>query len=515
MILKYKSTKSNAMWNISNYLFSLVSLFFLFPFLINNIGAANYGFFIFLSTINGIASVANFGFGEATLRYVALYYTKGEIPTIKNILSTSLLIYIVLGVFVGFIVYLLAPQISDLLKEKSIDSETAIYLIRVSAVTFVVRFTFGIFAMVPQAIQRFDISSKITIGETILRVALYVIVILKGYGLEGLVYSELILALIYVFVNYFITSTIFKKLWFLGKFSKALFKQIFSYSIYAALSQIIGLLWQYTDRILLGYFIGSAAIAYFSVPQQIIFKFLGVIAAGSAVLFPKFSVDKINEDIKLIFKKYTLLFLMFSIILFSTLSLIIPEFLELWISPEFAAQSKDIAIILAISCMIRGAFPVYQNLFKGINKPVYNLYIIIASSLTILILDFILIPQFGLKGAGIAYLLSPLAGVVTIYFIYTKLFKESIRQPLLLLLVPLLIGYITFILGFYFKTYLNYQIGWVSMILTSVVFPLLLGGLLIIYFNRFSKKHIEVISVFQIKQLSGLINTFTSKISKN
>lgn len=510
-----KSTKSNSLWNISNYLFSVVSLFFLFPFLIKNIGAASYGFFIFLSTINGIASVANFGFGEATLRYVAFYYTKNEIPTIKNILSTSLLIYIVLGAFVAFMVYLLAPQISDLLKEKSIDSETAIYLIRVSAATFIVRFTFGIFAKVPQALQRFDISSKITIGETILRLALYIIVVLKGYGLIGLVYSELLLSLIYVVTNYFITSSIFKKIWFLGKFSKVLFKQIFSYSIYAALSQIVGLLWQYTDRILLAYFIGSSAIAYFSVPQQIIFKILGLIAAGSAVLFPKFSVDKINEDIKLVFKKYTLFFLMLSIILFSTLSLIMPDFLTLWISPEFAEQAKDIAVILAISCMIRGAFPVYQNLFKGIGKPVYNLYITIASSLTIVILDFILIPQLGLKGAGIAYLLSPLVGVVAIYFIYHKTFKESIRQPIFLLLVPLIIGYFTLLVGFNLKGYLNFQIGWASMIFTSVVFALLLGILLILYFNRFSKIYKEVISIFQINELTGVISIFTSKTSKN
>ena len=512
--MKKKTLKANSLWNISSHLFSLGSLFFLFPFLINNIGAASYGFFIFLSTINGIASVANFGFGEATLRYVALYYTKNEISTIKNILSTSLLIYIVLGTIVGFMVYLLAPQISDLLKEKSIDSETAIYLIRVSAATFIVRFTFGIFAMVPQALQRFDISSKITIGETILRVALYVIVILKGYGLTGLVYSELLLALIYVVTNYFITSSIFKKIWFLGKFSKTLFKEIFSYSIYASLSQIVGLLWQYADRILLGYFIGSSAIAYFSVPQQIIFKILGVIAAGSAVLFPKFSVDEISEDIKLIFKKYTVLFLMFSIISFSVIALVIPDFLTLWISVEFAEQAKDIGILLAISCMIRGAFPIYQNLFKGIGKPVYNLYIIILSSLIIVILDLILIPEIGLKGAGIAYLISPIVGVLVIYLIYHKMFKESLKQPIYLLLVPLFIGYTVLMLGYNLKSYINYPIGWVSTIITSLIFVAIQTLSLFLYFTNLSKKYNDIVSVLYLNKIYSLLNRSTYEMSK-
>ncbi len=515
MYIKAKSLKSNTLWNVSNHLFSVVSLFFIFPFLIENIGAASYGFFIFLGTINGIASVANFGFGEATLRYAALYYAKNEIPAVKNLLTTSLLTYVFLGGLVGFVVYMFAPQISDLLKEKSIDAETSIYLIRISVASFFVRFTFGIFAIVPQAVQRFDISSKMTIGETLLRIGLYVIVISRGCGLTGLVQCEFLLALIHVIANYIISSSIFKKMWFLGTFSGALFKEIFSFSIYSALSQIIGLLWQYADRLLLGYFIGSAAIAYFSVPQQIIFKILGVIAAGSAVLFPKFSVEKINQDIVLIFKKYTLFFLIISITVFSTISLVISDFLTLWISPEFAYEAKDIATILALSCMIRGAFPVYQNLFNGIGKPSYNLYIVIVSSSIIVILDLILIPMLGLKGAGIAYLLSPLVGVVTICFIHIRLFKESLRQPFLLLLVPLLVGYSISFLGFSLKGYLDFQIGWVSITLTAGIFALILGMLLIYYLNRYAGIYKDVVDIFSINRLGARENTFAQRKFKN
>ena len=224
---------------------------------------------------------------------------KENIKSVKNILTTSLLIYIVLGIFIGIFLFLFSSDISELIKEKSINNQTAIYLIRVSVVTFIIRFIFGIFATIPQAIQRFDISSKITILETLLRVSLYVIVILNEYGLSGLVYSELIIAIIYIIVNFFVNTKIFKGFWFFGSFSKKLFKQIFGYSIYAALSQIAGLLWQYTDRILLGYFIGTSAIAYFSVSQQLIFKVFGLIAAGAAVLFPKFSVDLLSSKIKL------------------------------------------------------------------------------------------------------------------------------------------------------------------------------------------------------------------------
>jgi O-antigen/teichoic acid export membrane protein len=507
-----KTLKANSIWNTSSHFFGVASLLFLFPFLITNIGAEKYGFFIFLSTINGIASVANFGFGEATLRFVALYYKKDDIPTIKKILTTSLFIYVIIGALLASIIYLLAPQISELLKEKSIDSQLAIYLIKVSITTFIIRFTFGIFAMVPQAIERFDISSKITIIETTLRVALYVLVIFKGYGLIGLVYCEFILALIYVVLNYIVSATIFKKVWFLGRFSKEIFKEMFSYSIYSGSSQIIGLLWQYSDRILLGYFIGTSAIAYFSVPQQIIFKILGLISAGAAVLFPKFSVEIINNDIKLIFKKFTLLLLSISIVSFAVLSLIMPEFLTLWISAEFAEEAKDIAIILAISCMIRGAAPVYMNLFKGIGKPVYNLYAIISSSLIIVILNFILIPIYGINGAGIAYLFSPLPMFLIFYLIYTRMFNESAKEAIVLFVVPLLLGYSLLTLGLMIKSRVELPINWISLFSQLILYTSIFSIMLFFYFTKIIKGFNNIILDFN--QLKKDFFKITSKIIK-
>ena len=504
---KKLGVKSNFLWNIGNYSFSVASLFFIFPFLINNIGEADYGFFIFLGTINGLASVANFGFGDATQRYIAIYYSKNDLTSIKNILFTSLVIYTVIGLIVGGIMFGSASWISQLLREKNVDNETAIFLIRLSSATFILRFIFGIFSVTPQAFQRFDISAKIGIGETILRIFFYFFVVNYGFGLLGLVLVELCLAVLFIFVCYLVNCKIFNKLWFLGKFSKYLFKQLFGYSIYAALTQIVGLLWQYTDRILLGFYLGSAAIAYFSVPQQILFKVLGILGAGAAVLFPKFSVESIDFNAKEIFKRYMLLFSLLSIVVFSTMSLILPDFLTLWISPEFSGNSRGIAVILGLSCMIRGAFPVYENFFKGIGKPIYNLYIVIGSSLTILAIDVFMIPLMGLDGAGLAYLLSPWVGLLTIYLIYRLGFKESIKEPLFMFIIPLTIGYTVLFISQRIKGYLNFDESWGVLCLNGLVFSVLLISILRFYFFLLMKWRYHDLSVLKFADIIGLLNS--------
>jgi len=488
-----KGIKANSLWNIGNYGFSVVSLFFLFPFMIKQLGDSNYGFFIFLGTINGMASIANFGFGEASLRYIALYHNSNDISSTRRIISTSFWTYVLLGSITTLAIVFLAQPIVGLLKDLKLVLKSAIYLVRISAITFLIRFIFGLFSTIPQAVQRFDVSGKIAIVETILRVVFYVTVLLAGYGIIGVVYAELLLAIIISVINITISSKLLDTSDFFSKPTSATLKEIFNYSIFSFLTQIVGLLWQYTDRILLGYFIGSAAIAYFSDPQQIIFKILGLVAAASVVLFPRFSLMKLDNHSKSLFKEFTLISLLFTIVVFSTLSLVIKDFIALWITPEFAAETKSIAIILSVSCMIRGAFPVYENLFKGIGKPSYNMYITIASSLIIVVLDFLLIPHLGLEGAGLAYLISPIVGIFVIIYIWKRILKTSLNGPFKDYLMPLILSYALLAIFFFIKSTMNIEPSWPNIILQALGFVIIQALLIFIYFKIFSHQSWETV----------------------
>jgi O-antigen/teichoic acid export membrane protein len=477
--------KTNSLWNSFNYGFSIVSLFFLFPFMIHHLGDVNYGFYIFLGTINGVASIANFGFGEATIRFVALYHNTNNLDKLKKILSTSFWTYLILGLIVSLCIIIFAGSIVRLLHDMKLDSHTAVYFIRISTITFFIRFIMGIYSSVPQALQRFDISSKIAIFETILRIGLYVTVLLSDYGLRGVVYSELIVAAFISIVNIVVSSKMLNTLIIFNRISKQAFREIFGYSIFSFLTQLVGLFWQYSDRILLGYFLGTAAIAYFSVPQQIIFKILGLVTSASAVLFPRFSMFQIDDSSKKIYKEFTLISLLFTIIVFSCLAFVIKDFIALWISTSFAKSTLNIAIFLSISCMIRGAFPIYENLFKGIGKPIYNLYIILLSSFIIVVMDLILIPIIGLNGAGIAYIVSPIAGVITLLLVWKKLLREDIKGPFKFYFIPLIISYILLLFSLLVKRWLHLSPSWIGIILQIIIFGILQVLLLVSYYKVF------------------------------
>lgn len=75
-MLPNKSLKYNAFWNILSNVLNILLLFILTPIITKGLGDAQYGIYIILGTIGGALSIINLGLGEATLRYVAFYYSK-------------------------------------------------------------------------------------------------------------------------------------------------------------------------------------------------------------------------------------------------------------------------------------------------------------------------------------------------------------------------------------------------------------------------------------------------------
>jgi O-antigen/teichoic acid export membrane protein len=140
--------------------------------------------------------------------------------------------------------------------------------------------------------------------------------------------------------------------------------------------------------------------------------------------------------------------------------------------------------------MIRGAFVVYENFFKGIGKPKYNFYIIILSSLIIVLFNIILIPLFGLNGAGIAYLISPLAGVFTILVIWKKIFKDPLIEVFKYYFAPLLISYLILLVGLWIKKIGNFEVTWISLLIQAFTFFIIQVGILVLYYFQFTKYEI-------------------------
>ena len=486
--MKINSIRYNFKWTTSSFLITTIVTMLLFPFLVINLGENKYGFLIFLTTINGLSVIADFGLGDSSIKFISESYLKQDFNKIYKIISNGTILYFLIALTMLSLIYIFKSNIILLIKDLKYDFLQAQNLLVLNFIAFAIRLSFSAFSSIPKAIQRYDLSSKIVVIESILRVLSYVLTIKLGYGLSGIIYSEIFLSIFSSSCYFIISLKIFKNLKLSFIPDQIVIKEISGYSFYIFISQLLGVFWQYTDRILLVYFVGTTALTFFSIPQQIVFKVLGLIAVGFSVLFPKFSsLNSNHSQIKLLFQKFTYLSLSVSIILFSSMSFVISDFLSLYISSDFSQNAGQISIILALSCIARGAFIVYENLFKGIGKPKYNTVITFFSVLIIVIIDILLIPKMGINGAAYAYLFSPIIVIFTLFFIWKKVLKNNSYKTLIInIIIPLFLTYIFVFAGIGLKQKLELAVSWLNIILTFLFSSAFISLLLCFYYRYFS-----------------------------
>lgn len=467
---KPKSTISNAVWNIGWTVWSTVVTFILTPLLISHIGDSNYGIYILLTSISGILGILNLGLGEATLRYVAFYYGKNDLQGINRVIGSTYLVYCISGL-IGFIaLFLGASQLVKLIALNSNDFHLVIILIQISAFGFILNLINGVLDAIPKAMQRYDINTKVVIFQSFLVFVGNLILLFAKRGILELVLWSAISVLIIISINFIVAKRLIPGVKLYPNFSKEGIKEVFGYGFFSMLTSILSLVWGQADRLLLGTLVSSSSVAYLSVPQSIAMRGSTAIGNAGSVLFPKFAANTNNEERKKLYLDATWLLLLATLIIFIPLTILFPKLLFLWVGQEFASKSAMIGQIIALSCMVRGAFIPYDSLFKGIGKPKYLSLLYMLTGMTSLITNLLLIPKFGLRGAGYSYLFTLFWGFLTIVFAWTRVLKEKTIKPLIrAVLFPVIAG-VLFLPVFYLISNAIGVMSWFKIIGVMIIF---------------------------------------------
>lgn len=474
MTLKKNTVIVNAAWNIGSLVCNLLLVFICTPIIIRELGEVAYGVYVILGSVGGILAIASLGMGEATLKYVSEYVATGNHNEVRKVFTSTFLLYSIIGLIISIVLFTIPYPFIKILKINQV--ENAVFLFRITAIIFWVHLMNGSVSSVPAAVQRYEFASFASFIQNILQFIFVIVAIKLGYGMRGLMCVTLCNALLILLFNFAIGKYLIRYLGFSWPGYEG-FKKIFKYGLAVCASQLIGLLWQYSDHILLSSMIGPQAVSFFSVPMQTVGKGFSLISAGMAVLFPHFSslssdYNNNKETIKNTYVNATQLGLLASIALCVPLAIMLPDFLRLWISEEFAQKASMVATILAGSYIIRGAFLPYDSLLKGLGYPKYIFYCTLSSSLCIFIIDIICIPLWGINGVGFSYIASSSIGVIVILLIFNKLLNISMDIFWKDLVVPYGIAIVVLALGLFIRSKIaSMHTGWLSFFLTgSAVF---------------------------------------------
>ena len=282
----------NSLWNLLGQGAPLFAAAFSIPLLIHSLGVDRFGMLTLAWLAIGYLSLFDFGVGRATTKYVAEYLSEGRQTEIPQLVLTSIVALVAIGVVIGAVIAWTTPWIvhvalrvpSDLI----VEATQSLYIIALS-LPLVLGATASRGYL--EGAQRFALVNMIRIPGNVALVSAPLLVLPFSNSLVPVV-ASLVASRAALFAAYSCLSL--RNL--PGRHTVSMrwdalnLRKLLGFGGWLTLTNVVGSLMSsaYIDRILISHLLGIGALTFYVTPFEIISKLLIIPGSLIAVLFPAF-----------------------------------------------------------------------------------------------------------------------------------------------------------------------------------------------------------------------------------
>lgn len=268
---------------------SILISFIYTPIMLRILGDNEYGIYSVSNSIISYLSLLSLGLGASYIRFYYMYKKTGEDEKVKSLNGMYLTVFMVIGAVALIAGLILSANVSIFYNDSYTENELHIarVLMIFLSINLAISFPSSVFTSYISSQEKFIWQKVINMATTVLSPASNIILLYLGYGSIGMVVTTTTISIIVMLLNIWFC---FKKLDMkisLKKFDWRLFKDIFVFSIFIAINQIIDQInWQ-TDKIILGKVATGSAVAIYTIGANINSMFTSFSTAISGVFSPK------------------------------------------------------------------------------------------------------------------------------------------------------------------------------------------------------------------------------------
>jgi O-antigen/teichoic acid export membrane protein len=421
----------NVSFNLIGYIYPMVLALIVAPLTVNSLGVRNYGLYVLISTILSLVGLLDLGISSGVNRFITRYYAAKDKNSLQYLISSANFIFLLIGV-IGFLLFFLISFLNKFtIYEQLIkypDYSSAIFF---AGILFFISASTTLFSIIPNALNRFDISNKVGLITITLQQLSIVFAVLHKATISQLFIITSIVTFFSFLLNLHVSQKLLPDIRLIKfGFNKKEVLNFYKFGIASFTNSLASSSLSYLDRIIIPFLMGPSNLTYYSLSGNIASKTTGLANILSSTLFPLTtyfdSKNNINK-IKIIYIRSTRLLLITSSAIVITMISFSYKILNYWINTDVAEKSYQILILLAVTNLILSCISPISNILLGIGK----LKLLTLNSLIMAVLNitliFILTPKFGLLGIAWAYLLSVLPIFILIYRVETKYLKLDNR----------------------------------------------------------------------------------------
>lgn len=489
-----KSFITNTFSNVAFNLLTQAVGFFIIPLFVKGLGQELFGIWILSKTIVGYFSLLDLGVSGGIVKFISESKAVNDDEGINSTINTSLIFYTFIGVLVFIVVFFFPVHIVSLFKVTSVNFNTAVNVLKISAVLALFSWPSMTFSSTMEGLMKYT-HKNIFLGISSLLNSIIVLVLVNfNFTLEQILIFSSLANLIPWIGNIYVVKYV-SKVWKFSFSSLSLkrTKEIFSFSLWVLVQQLIVLLIYQTDQIIIGVFLPVATITIYSVVTKLFYIVRGLNGTFFNVIWPTvFAASKIN-DISFIHKvtlkgsKYISLI----IVPLSTLGFLVSHnFIQAWMGREYADYAIWAQLLFAV-WFFSPMFGVFGNVLVATgNIKLINLFGVISTPINVGIGIF-LTPRIGIGGVILGTVITYTLLMIIEFPIFMKRLKLDWRSVLYPNLRIIFTSVLIMIFGYFVFNLFEFTAMKHLFIFSGIYLTISYGVLLAIFLEKEEKTNLR------------------------
>ncbi len=420
----------NVFWNAVGEVGPLIAAFVAMPILIHKLGTERFGMIALAWTVFSYFSVFDFGISPALTKLLSDRLAEHSEREIPELIGTSLVLMTVLGLLGSVLLGLFTPMlVGHLFKvpfELQAEATGAFHLL---VIALPICLTLTAFTATLAAYQRFDLINLVQSPNAMF----------SSLGpLAVLPFSHSIVPIIGVlvaghavtwFVYFAMCTHAVPRMASRMRVRVEMVPELLGFGVWAAGSNMIGLLGGSLDRFVLAAMASMTALSYYVVPARILHKLRILPGTLTRVMFPAltYSLAQDRAQSRVLFERgaKTLFVIMFPIALI--LVAFARELLTLWVGASFAAFSAVLVQLLTIAALLESLGRMPGSLLWAAHRPDLGAKIQAVEQPIYFVLMFALVYLHGALGAAIACAVRAGAGAAATWIVARTVVPDVAR----------------------------------------------------------------------------------------
>lgn len=407
----FRTLARNIVSNWAGFLVNAVIAFQLTPYVVDHLGASQWGFWSLLIAFTGYYGLLDLGIRSAVAQYVTRYWAKNDQDGVRRTVNTALGILFAIGAIVVPITMILAWVAPWIFTVDGVDDGTIRLLFAIVGCAVALNLPLTIFQTATYARQRFDIANGVGIAQRIAAAGLTVWALDQGHGLVALSVIHLGGNLVGNLVHFLLAFRMLPGLR-LGRryWSRDSMRELFGFSVWNVLINAADQVQVHASALVISIIASTTALAHFNIGAILVPYALQLVNSIAWTLTPQATTLDASDDRKGLQRLYldgTRAIVAFAAILAGGMVLLGDDFLRLWVRPEFTngedfVSSSTILAVLASGLMLRAVATCGKQVCFGLREMRVLASVTFAEAVTNITLTAILVWHYGILGAAIA-----------------------------------------------------------------------------------------------------------------